>query len=447
MKTNCLQALFVLLATSHSFAQKTLAPALQPYTDGWSYHVKRMFNHAGFDLQAAAVNQISTDSHLQLDSTKTAHYDGSTAPGDSLLFARSTYEYLTADTKQETNFLYGNDGWQPLNRTTLIHDEQFRLVYAHTEVYDADTRTYLPDSKMDIFPHGDSQDLLDSLFVHQWDAGAGGWRLVLATRNTFAGPDRLWESISSLDDQGTLNTFVDAYSYDANDDNHLVETYAVTGNTERLIGRTDRKYAEHRLIEETVFAYDGVDYQALRRTNRAYTLFGKVRKNMEFEWSNAIGNWRLAMVHDYAYDNAQRLSTKYITYLKPDGYEEREAIAYAYVESENLRQETLLRWDDDLFDWVLNSKKHYYYKSLVPTRPTPQPVQALPVSPNPTTGVARLQLDTESNVQVFDLSGQLLQSRIVQPGETLDLTQLPTGTYFVTAQHGADMFRGKIVKL
>jgi len=447
MKTYCLQALFVLLATSQSFAQKTLAPALQPYTDGWSYNVKRMFNHAGFDLKAATVNQISTDSHLQLDSTKTAHYSGSTAPGDSLPFARSTYEYLSADTKRETNFLYGTDGWQPLNRTTLIHDEQRRLVYAHTEVYDTDTRAYLPDSKMDVFPHGDSQDLLDSLFVHQWDSGAGGWRLVLATRNTFAGQDHLWESASSLEVSGATNTFVDRYSYDANDDNHLVETFTVAGNGEQLIGRTDRKYAEHRLIEETVFAYDGFDYEALRRTNRAYNLAGMVRKNMEFEWSKAIGNWRLAIVHDYAYDNQQRLSTKYVTYLKPDGYEEREAIAYAYVEGENLRQETLLRWDDDLFDWVLNSKKHYYYKSLVPTRPTPQPVQVLPVSPNPTTGIARLQLETESSVQVFNLSGQLLQSRVIQAGDVLDLTQLPTGTYLVTAQHGADMFRGKIVKL
>ncbi len=447
MKTYCLQALFVLLATSHSFAQKTLTPALQSYTDGWSYNVKRMFNHAGFDLKAAAVNQISTDSHLQLDSTKTAQYNGLTAPGDSLPFSRSTYEYLSADTKIETNFLYDNDGWQPLNRTTLIQDEQFRLVSAFTEAYDPVTRAFLPDSKIDIFPHGDSQDLLDSLFVHQWDAQMPGWRLVLATRNTFAGQDRLWESTSSLDVLGTMNTFVDVYSYDANDDNHLVETFAVEGTAERLIGRTDRKYADHRLIEETEYAYDGFDYQARRRTNRAYTLFGMVRKNMEFEWNNTIGNWRLAIVHDYAYDNQQRLSSKYATYLKPDGYEERDVIAYAYVEDENLRQETLLRWDDDLFDWVLNSKKHYYYKGLVPTRPTPQPVQALPISPNPTTGIARLQLEEEATVQVFDLSGQLLQSRVMQPGELLDLTQLPTGTYLVTAQHPAGLFSGKIVKL
>ena len=65
---------------------------------------------------------------------------------------------------------------------------------------------------------------------------------------------------------------------------------------------------------------------------------------------------------DFAYDNAQRLSTK-----TTDMHlvEEREAISYGYIADKNLYVEIVLNWDDDLFDWVLVGKKYYYYAGFV----------------------------------------------------------------------------------
>lgn len=74
----------------------------------------------------------------------------------------------------------------------------------------------------------------------------------------------------------------------------------------------------------------------------------------------------------------------------------------------------------------------------------------LMISPNPTTDAIRFRLETEAEVRCQkkrDAAGQLLQSGIVQPGETMYLTTLPTGMYYVTAQHGAQFYTGKVLKI
>lgn len=446
MKNYFFPALVWMLTLSHVVAQKTLSPGVKPYTDNWTHSVKRLFNHAGFDLPAEAVNKVSSRSPLQLDSTKTYSGYDLNAPGDSTPLFRSDYEYPSPDSKIEINYQFDNGGWQKINRTTLVSDDQQRLVEAIAEAYDPVTQSYQFDSRIEVFPHGDSQVLIDSFFTYLWDSTITDWHIILVTRNTFDDQDRLHESVSTVDYFGDPLIFTEEYSYDSIGDNHLIEEFAIIGSDTFPSSRTDIVYTDHRPIEETVSVSDGFNFIPQNRDNYAYTTFGALRLHMSFIWDDSIGNFRLTQRIEYGFDGEQRVSSKETTIVTPGAWDVRELVTYAYAEDENLSLEMFFHWDDDLFDWVLETKKHYYYNGLVAADPEPNPVLALQIVPNPTVDAVRLTLDNEAIVQVFGPAGQLLQSRLVQPGQMLDLASLPAGVYQMTAQQGADFYSGRVVK-
>ncbi len=254
------------------------------------------------------------------------------------------------------------------------------------------------------------------------------------------------ESVSNFDFNGTQVLFKDVYSYDANGDNHLIEQYALFDGFELPSGRVEITYADHLPIEEVVFVSDGFDFYQTERNNYAYTLFGALRLHMNFDWNAVTEKWDLTQRIEYGFDGQQRVASIQGIYYAENGAETRDLITYAYIQDENLSLEMFFNWDDDLFDWVLDTKKHYYYNGLVSVNPDPGKALALQIVPNPTVDAVRLTLENEALVQVFSHSGQLLQSRLVQPGQMLNLVDLPAGIYQVMAQQGTDYYIGKVVK-
>lgn len=446
MKNYFLPALLWVLAFSQSFAQKTLSPSLKPYADNLPHNVKSLLSQAGFDLQTTSTNKVSARSPLQLDSTKTYYGYNQPAPGDSTPIYRSNFTYPAADTKIEISYQFENGGWQAVSRFTVVSDGQQRIVTILGEAYDLDAQEFKPDSRLENFPHGDSPDLIDSFFVYGWDTTQNDWLLLLFTINTFDAGERLTESISNFDFNGTQVLFKDVYSYDANGDNYLIEQYAVFDGFEFPSGRTEIAYSDHRPIERNVFVFDGTGFALNSRETYAYTTFGALRLTLFFEWDVTINDLRLVRWVEHKFDGEQRIASTETTAVNPDGSDERQLVTYAYIQDENLSLEMNFNWDDDLFDWVLDTKKHYYYNGLVAVKPDPAKALALQIVPNPTTDAVRLTLENEAFVQVFSQTGQLLQSILMQPGQMLNLADLPTGLYQITAQQGADFYIGKVVK-
>jgi len=73
------------------------------------------------------------------------------------------------------------------------------------------------------------------------------------------------------------------------------------------------------------------------------------------------------------------------------------------------------------------------------------PVEAISLYPNPTDGVINLVLpDTDVNVSVYSINGQLIWSR-ENPG-LIDLTSYPAGTYFVVFDGQTFQMRKKVIK-
>jgi len=452
MKNNALLfALFFALAAPAAYAQRTLSTSVRPYAENWTYSLVKSMHRAGFDMPTmpatpTQAGDVSPRNVLQLDSTKTFYQYGLNFPGDSTPLFRTICKYPFPDTKIETNYQYENGQWLKLNRETIVSDEQGRLIDVVAEAFDPVSQASKLDSWLRIFPRGNSPELVDSVFTFAWDTTILDWIPVFSIKNVFDDQDRLLESNSQVDYFGDPLIFRDVYSYDANGDNHLIESYAILGADEFLGERTDLVYVDHRPIEVLVSVSDGVDFYPQSRTNYAYTLFGAVRKQMNFEWDAEKENFRLYQTIDYVYDFAQRLIAKETIAMPLNAWDERERVSYVYLDDENLYSEWVHHWDHDLFDWILDTKKYYYYNGLVSVDPTPRPALDLTASPNPTTGFVQFNFDDVATVRVFDLAGQLVQSRLMQPGQALDLTALPAGVYAVTALEGRDFYSGRVVK-
>ena len=451
MKNKTIILVFLLtLAANWSSAQRTLPRGVRPHAANWTYSLVKSMSRAGFDMPSMAAapagSGVASRNALQLDSTKTFYAYNLNAPGDSTPLFRSIYQYPQADTKVEINYQYDNNGWLTLYRTTFVKDDQDRLTSIVAEAFDPLEQAYKPDSKIEVFPHGDSPVLVDSFFTYLWDSTITDWHIILSARNTFDDADLLLENVTSIDYFGDPLIFKEIYSYDDNGDNYLIEEFAILGLDEFPSSRTDQVFVDHRPIEVLYSVFDGGGFAQQDRNNYAYTLFGALRLNLSFEWDTSINNWRMTRRIEYGFDNEQRVASKATTILHVNLADERQLSTYAYVEDENLYCEMTFLWNDDVFDWLLDSKTFYYYDGATAVDPEPDEVQALLAWPNPTTGIVQFAFESDTDVQVFGTTGQLVQSRRMQPGQALDFSGLPAGIYAVKARDDNGFYNGRIVK-
>jgi hypothetical protein len=449
MKNNHLLPLLLVLIANSVFAQKQLPRAVRPYAADWTWTLVKSMHRAGFDMPTMPHSEtrgVQSRSPLRLDSTKTFYAYSLSPASDSVPFFRTTYTYLQTDTKIETDYQHTGADWLALSRTTLKADALGRLVLAEAEAYDPDAQTYHPDSKLEIYPHGDSPELIDSFFTWLWDSTALDWRIILSVRNTFDAQDRLVENLSSVDYFGDPAIFKEVYSYDDNGDNHLIEEFAILGDDVFPSARTEIDYVDHKPIEVLYSEFDGTEFYPKDRINYAYSLFGAVRLQMNFQWDIVSQTFKMNQRIEYGFDNAQRVASKINKIIEANGAEALDLTTYAYVEGDDLYLEMYLLWDDDAFDWKLDGKKYYYYDNALSADAPQGEALALAVWPNPATGLVRLSLPETGAVQVFDAAGRMVLARDLQTDQALDITALPAGLYVLTAQSEGAFYRGKMLK-
>lgn len=452
MKNLVLPALCWALAMSQSFAQKTLPPSVAEYAVNWTYTVKKMLNAAGFELpqtdapSGAKPVVEARASELQLDSTLT-YYDYGLNGNDSLPLLRTTYTYPVTGIQVLIESQYEVDAWKLANRTTLIYDEQERLVETFAQVYDPSVPTWVNDSRLEMFPRGDSPDLLDSVIVSAWNVDLGDWQRLMTISNSYDNLERLSESLTVIDVFGQPLNLKDVYTYDANGDNSLIESFYLESGLEILASSIEMAYENHLVTLETSLVFDGLGMVPESQVTYDYTNSGLAETIEYFEWDTGNADWAKTQTDTYEYDDLQRLEARE-TRLYFEGLEERYRYTQAYVEDELLFLETSYFFDFNQNQFLVDDKKYYYYSGQVSEAPNqPKPVIALGMYPNPTSGVAQLDLDGEVSVQVFDGVGQLVYSLTEEGGRVnLDLSELPAGVYSIRAFAEDKYYAGRLVK-
>jgi len=450
MKNLFMPALCWALAISQLFAQKNLPQSVSGLSVNWPHSVKNMLGTAGYDLpgdRAQAIAQFgegTRNSELQLDSTVT--FTGYAA-GDSTPIFRTTHAYPLDGTEVQIEWYNENDDWQPLNRNTVIKDDLGRLVETMAEGYDPAAQAFIPDSRLELFPRGNSPDLVDSILVYVWDADQNDWLLLLSILNSFDIHGRLAESVTTIDVFGQPWLFKDVHVYDDNGDNTLIESFLVDSGFEIPTNLLVMEYENHLRILVTALVFDGFEFIPQSRNAYEYTDFAKDSIVTSFEWDETANDWANIQTVLYGYDDMQRVSLKETRFYEMGGGESREQLAYSYVEDELLALEETYIWDSG-GSYFLTDRKYYYYSGEEPSSVyNPMPVNALRMFPNPTTRFLQVDLEGNGPVQVFDGAGRLVLQHRGQPGAIiLDFSALPAGIYTVRAVSADKYYAGKLVK-
>lgn len=443
-------ALLLALPMLQAAAQRPLPPSLHKYTQSWSYPVINMMRKAGFDLKAASTNPApakaeSRSNDWQLDSTNTFFGYTLSAGGDSSPVNRSTYTYPQPGTQEETNFQFDNGVWITLNRVTYSKDNLDRIVNTYAEAYDPVKGDFVPDSRLEAYPHGNSQILLDSFNVYSWDSLASNWTLLIASQNQYDAQDRLIQSVSTFDYFGQPLLFKDVYSYNAAGDNHLIQSFAVFNGAEIPSSKNELLYSNHLLIQTIQFASDQLGgYIQQVRSTFAYTASKQLMQENTYEWNAAVGDWAPTQFDKYEYDNENRVSVKETIHIEQDGSESRERFSFAYLEGELIAKEDSYIWDGT--DYYLSDRKYYHYSKDGQAASPEVETLRLRITPNPTTGLINIELPENAGLHLFDAQGREMGIFLQREGNQLNVSALPAGWYLISADSADSRFVGKFLK-
>ncbi|MBK6993444.1 MAG: T9SS type A sorting domain-containing protein [Lewinellaceae bacterium] len=448
MKHYILPVLFWTLAASQIFAQKTLAPSAQSHFMTLPKSVQKVMHNAGFKTESAIVSNTaeSRSNALQLDSTKTFIGYNINGGQDSIPQFRAIYQYPQPAVEVEIEAEFVGGVWNTVARTTETSDALDRVTNSLTEVYEPDLEIWLPETKVEIFPRGNSMELLDSFKIYEWHADLNLWVLLFQSKYTFNAQGQLVKTETTIDFNGEPTLFSDHYYY-LNDNNHLIESFLVVNGFSIPTTISEMAYSTDLLVQTILSNFNGAGFTPGTRTTLAYNSDKLVKRMNLYDYVPGVNDWKPTQSVDYTYDNSLRLSTLETEFILIGQPSEKQRVTYAYVEDEHLALESnyVLNIAQNQFELV--ERQYYYYSDgTSAVLPTPGVVKALVLSPNPSMGEVRFQMDEEAEVRVYDAAGQILQSRIIQPGEALNLYSLPAGIYHLTVRSKEEFFVGKLAK-
>lgn len=444
-----LLALIAVILPGFAGAQQLIAPGIRQQRKTFPQKVEYLLNKAGFDPQSHGGNQSPKPrlGALQLDSTVTFYGYAESNLADSTALFRSLYTYPETNIKIEINSERNLDEWTNRSHITSIYDEQDRLVEVFAQTYDSLTGALVPDSKLETFYHDNSSTLIDSFAVSQWSPDSMDWVVQLSSWNVYDNQNKILESYSSIGFLGEPILFRDAYYYDDKGDNHIIESFAIFEGEEIPSGLIENTFMNHLLTASIVYTTDGFNFFPESRETFLYAPFGILSRHSIMAWNLEIENWQLSITIDHEYDDEQRLSSKFITYYSEGVPADAERPTYLYIEGNNLAVEVNFLFNEATETWSLDSKKYYYYNGLTSIPNKPLELLALSLSPNPTNGLLKIGLEEALTVHVFDATGRMITSTLLDPGQNMDLSSLPSGIYQLVAQNEKNIYSGRIVKM
>ena len=450
-----IQLLLMMLATAMNpvFSQKQLPASIQPYAVNWGYSVKSMFQAAGYEVPGPKANfdlrpTIETRSDKpRLDSTITYHGYDLNVP-DSMPLFRNIHTYPQPDMEVVTEYFYNMDHWMPLSRTAMITDELGRLVDAFSQVYDEETNTYLPDSRIVFYPHENSLTEADSFFVYGWAPELKDWYRLLAVWNTFDGAGRLRESLSSTELFEFPIVFLDRYSYNNDDQLTGIESFNIDGGEEYPASRESFWYADDLLQSTVTETSDGANgFIAESKIEYTYTPFRLQELVKSFVLDFELNDWKLTQVIGYVYDLEDRVSMVEESNATETSQWERTLTTFDYFKDEHLASQSKLSYDHLTDEWKLDQKTYYYYNQTTAYEPVdPISIEMLKMWPNPASGNVQFDLQEDASLHLYNPTGQLIRRfETSQGNHVLDVSGLPAGTYFVKAKSNDLYYTGRLV--
>ncbi|MDX1410509.1 MAG: T9SS type A sorting domain-containing protein, partial [Saprospiraceae bacterium] len=294
-----------------------------------------------------------------------------------------------------------------------------------------------------------SLTLLDSFRIDAWVHQSGFWVSLMTVRNKFDNEDRLTETETTLDGAGYQLKFRDIHVYDGTGNNILIDQFLLDEGEEYHAGQWTMQYSGNLLIEEVFSTPDGFGgYLPDSRTTYAYTPSGQTMLVRNYAYDLGNDTWMLYASTEYTYDPEDRLATEiYSTYAQGE-MDSRSRTTYQYYTGTHLGYINYDIYDFNQGNYVLNTRRVYYYEPASSARPVKALVNKLLFAPNPASSETYVFVDQGGQMAIYDLSGRIMSQQLLNPGPNpVDLSQLPGGVYVaMMTSLGKTVATGNIIR-
>ena len=431
----------LLAASLHAQNQTTLPPTVQQHLKTGAPQRLAQLERLLKPVQPAGVQERG--GAPRLDSV--VLFSNYTAV-DSFAQSKTVFEYPSAQLTVQTEYVNAGD-WLPFNRTTQKTDALGRTTEALGEAYDPDAGVWVPESRVQGYPHGSSLTLVDSFTLSVWDETSATWQVAIHNETSFDNQDRpvaIFTHFAQL--FGSEFSFLDELSYNAEGDNDLTIQSVEEQGEWTPFTRIERAFDQHREVLSTSYAIaDSTTFIPQNKTETEYTPAGQTGVVRDYTWDFMADEWLLEQTTGYLYDDEGRTTSQVNDIADPDN-PERKWIQYEYNTNGDLFVEVNRDWDFNLNTWVLLDKSYYYYSNTTAGHEVTND-GPLAVSPNPTTGFVRLPATEKGKIVVLNIQGQSVQPAQVQLNNgQIDISNLPAGLYYISVQEGSKRRTGAIVK-
>ena len=434
-------------------AQSRLPAGLERYRADLSPVLLRALERSFPDFSAPTKSGVITksfDDEMFLDSTIT--YEPFDVGGGNTVMipiTKTTYVQTndTVLTVRESEI--NGENWEYVSEIRLTSDPLGRDWRQVAFRWDADLGTWIPDSRSENFFRGNSDEVLDSMYVEAYVEIPGVWERILTTNNTYDDEDRLVEGKIAvvLDELEESLTFLNTYGYNEEGDNDVVITSLLLGADTMPGSRTDMMYEDHKMTEALVSVMDnGGNFIPQNRVTYSYTADGLQDSIVTYDWNEVNEDWTPAILDNYDYEDGL-LTDHFSTNYEPGGDHFMTWETSTYVPGTEYVQETkTFEYDHDAETYVPTESTTYFYSEATVSTPPVAVGASLKVWPNPAGDFLRVNFDEPAILHLFDQSGKLLYHRQYVPGEDIGLAGLPSGMYQVSLTTRSAQHRARVIK-
>lgn len=449
MKKVIFTSLLAMLVTGLAFAQTSNMQSIERKLPA---QLANLFKKTQRTPAKRSVPSTLRTEPLRLDSAiRFIDYD--LLPKDSTPVTRTLYQYPSATVTVEYEEQHDGGQWQRLSRFTETRDQLGRVIELSGDDYDADANKYTLNSKLRLYPRGNSVELLDSVVIYTWNPDLKLLERNLLQKNLYNEQNRLVKVLTEIQIVGFNVNTLENYTYNAAGENTLIEEFKVFNGILSPSSKTAMSYANGKLKELTLSLYWQGNFVPSDR--ETFTYFAGGYRQELFLWDESKAAWFKTQNLEYRSDAWDRITSLEKQSKGFDGNpDSRQLEKYKYaangdgVNAEDMKLEELYLWDIAQAKFILNDRKHYYYRGISTDVPDVQiDAKSLRIYPNPSAEKVYLSLEQDAQVRVYNAMGQLMLSQPVLSGQALELYTLPKGVYYLLAKEKQTLYSGKVIKL
>lgn len=449
MKKLFFTALLAFLMAGTSFAQTASIQRIERELPAHLVQVLKRAQH-----RTTPIIQVPTlrTEPFRLDSSiRFIAYDLATKDSTPVVRTRNLYPSPNVTVEYQEQFEGGQ--WQTLSRFIQTRDQLGRVIELSGEGYDADAGRFRLESKLLLYPRGNSMEMLDSVVIYAWNPDIEQLEKGLKQANVYNEKNQLTRTWSEVVVSGFKVELLENYTYNAAGENTLIEDFKIYFGIMAPSTRTEMSYKEGKLQEHVLSLY--VQGKFIPSDRETFTYFTGGHRQEVFIWVDSTASWFKIQNLDYRSDKWERIVSLEKKFRGFDGEPDtRQLEKYQYItEGEGANATDLVReevylWDIAQNKFILNERTHYYYRGISTNVPDLKvDAKTLRIYPNPSTDKVYLSLEQDAQVQVYNSAGQLMLSQQVLSGQALNIYTLPKGVYYFLARQEQNLYSGKMIKL